>query len=206
MQVAGLMAEAHGPADALRFYREVAGRKPVEVQSLEGAGQMAFLLSRYKMARSYLDKALRSSSAAQPLMDRALAEKNLQIANAVVAIYPSEELPQRARLLRVVSAYDAARKRYTACANGNAGQSRAPQSGSTQIQNNDQMTTLGNRWQNSKPGLTVAALVNSDQLEKSTMQLVYDTEQITEQVCGEPTGVDAALLRIAASPDSVDQQ
>jgi tetratricopeptide (TPR) repeat protein len=206
MQVAGLMAEAHGPADALRFYREVAGRKPIEVQSLEGAGQMAFLLSRYKMARSYLDKAVKSSSAAHPLMDRALAEKNLQIANAVVAIYPSEELPQRARLLRVVSAYDAARKRYTACANGNAGQSSAPQSGSTQIQNNDQMTTLGNRWQNSKPGLTVAALVNSEQLEKSTMQLVFDTEQITEQVCGEPTGVDAALLRIAASPDSVDQQ
>jgi tetratricopeptide (TPR) repeat protein len=206
MEVATLMAEAHGPSDALRFYREVAGRKPVEVQALEGAGQMAFLLSKYKLARGYLDKALKSSNAAHPLQDRALAEKNLQIANAVVAVYPSEELPQRTRLLRVVSAYDTARKRYTACANGNAGQSSSPQSGSTQIKNNEQMSTLDNRWQNSKPGLTVATLVNSAPLEKSTMQLVYDTEQITAQVCGEPTGVDAALLRIAASPDSVDQQ
>jgi hypothetical protein len=34
---------------------------------------------------------------------------------------------------------------------------------------------------------------------------VYDTEQVTVRVCGEPTGEDAALLRIAASPDSVDQ-
>jgi tetratricopeptide (TPR) repeat protein len=206
MEVAGLLAEAHAPSDALRFYREVAGRKPVEVQSLEGAGQMAFVLSRYAMARTYLDKALKASNATHPLKDPALAEKNLQLANAVVAVYPSEELPQRARLLRMVSAYDAARRRYTACANGNAGQSSSPQSGSTQIKNNEQMSTLGNRWQNSKPGLTVATLVNSAPLEKSTMQLVYDTEQITAQVCGEPTGVDAALLRIAASPDSVDQQ
>ncbi len=37
------------------------------------------------------------------------------------------------------------------------------------------------------------------------MQLVYDTELATVQVCGEPTGEDAALLRIAASPDSVEQ-
>ena len=206
MEVARLMAEAHEPADALRFYREAAGRQPVEAQALEGAGQMAFLLSKYTLARSYLDRALKSSNAAHPLMDRALAEKNLQIANAVVAIYPSEELPQRERLRRVVRAYEVARKRYTACANGNAGQSNAPQNGSTQIQNNDQMTALANRWQSAKPRLTVAALADDAQLEKATTQLVYDTEQITLQVCGEPTGVDAALLRIAASPDSVDQQ
>ena len=93
-----------------------------------------------------------------------------------------------------------------ACANGNAGQSNAPQNGNAQIQNNDQMTALGNRWQSSKAGLTVAALVDSEPMEKVTMQLVYDTEQVTEQVCGEPTGEDAVLLRIAASPDSIDQQ
>jgi hypothetical protein len=178
----------------------------VEVQALEGAGQMAFLLSKYKLARGYLDRALKASNAAHPLMDRALAEKNLQIANAVVAIYPSEELPQRERLRRVVQAYAVARRRYTACANGNAGQSNAPLNGKAQIQNNEQMAALANRWQSAKPRLTVAELTDDAQLEKATMQLVYDTEQVTLQVCGEPTGKDAALLRIAASPDSVDQQ
>jgi tetratricopeptide (TPR) repeat protein len=210
MEVAGLLTDAHAPSDALRFYREAAGRRPVEVQALEGAGQMAFVLSRYKMARSYLDRALKSSNAAHPLKDRGLTEKNLQIANAVVAIYPSEELPQRERLLRVVRAYGVARKRYSACANGNAGQNQAAQNASTQVKNNeqmnnDQMTALGTRWQNSRPKLTLAALVDSAQLEKTTMQLVYDTEQVTVRVCGEPTGEDATLLRIAASPDSIDQ-
>lgn len=205
MAVAGLLAEAHAPSDALRFYREVAGRRPVEAQALEGAGEMAFQLGRYTMAHGYLDRALKACNAAHPLKDQALAEKNLQIANAVVAIYPSEQLPQRERLLRVVRAYEVARKRYTACANGNAGQNQIPQNGSTQIQNNDQMSALGTRWQNAKPRLTVTALVDSAQLEKTAMQLVYDTEQVTVRVCGEPTGEDAALLRIAASPDSVDE-
>jgi tetratricopeptide (TPR) repeat protein len=205
MQAAGLLAEAHAPADALHLYQEVAARRPVVVQALEGAGQMAFLLARYRTARTYLDRALNASNAAHPLRDRALVEKNLRIANAVMAIYPSPELPQRERLRRVVRAYEVARKRYMACANGTGGQSNGPQNGRAQIENNDQMTALGNRWQSERPRLTVAALVDSAQLEQATMQLVYDTEQVTERACGEPTGEDEALLRIAHSPDSVDQ-
>jgi tetratricopeptide (TPR) repeat protein len=205
MEAAGLLAEAHFPADALHLYQEVAARRPVVLQALEGTGQMAFLLARYRTARTYLDRALNASNAAHPLMDRALAEKNLRIANAVMAIYPSPELPQRERLRRVVRAYELARKRYMACANGTSGQSNGPQNGRAQIENNDQMTALGNRWQSARPRLTVAALVDSAQLEQATMQLVYDTEQVTERACGEPTGEDEALLRIAASPDSVDQ-
>jgi tetratricopeptide (TPR) repeat protein len=205
MEVAGLLAEAHALADALHIYHEVAGRRPVVVQALEGTGQMAFTLARYRTARTYLDRALNASNAAHPLMDRVLVEKNLRIANAVMAIYPSPELPQRERLRRVMRAYNVARKRYTACANGAAGQNNTPQNGSTQIQNNDQMTALGNRWESARPRLTVAALVDSAQLEQATIQLVYDTEQVTERVCGEPTGEDEALLRIAASPDTIDQ-
>jgi tetratricopeptide (TPR) repeat protein len=205
MEVAGLLVEAHAPSDALQIYREVAGRRPVVVQALEGTGQMAFLLARYRAARNYLDRALNASSAAQPLKDRALTEKNLGIANAIMAIYPSPALPERDRLKRVVRVYNVARRRYTACANGNTGQSTEPQNGSAQIQNNDQMTTLGNRWQAAQPRLTVAALADSPHLEQATMQLVYDTEQTTARVCGEPTGEDAALLRIAASPDSIDR-
>jgi hypothetical protein len=163
------------------------------------------LLGRYKMARTYLDRSLKASSAAHPLADRALAEKNLQIANAVMAIYPSEELRRRERLRRVVHAHDVAQKRYLACANGMAGKITAPQNGSTQIQNNEQMTALGNRWQSMRPKLTLAALADDPQLEQATMQLVYDTEQLTAEVCGEPTGEDAALLRIAQSPDSIDR-
>jgi tetratricopeptide (TPR) repeat protein len=205
MEAASLLAEAHFPADALHLYQEVAARRPVVLQALEGTGQMAFLLARYRTARTYLDRALNTSNAAHPLMDGALVQKNLRIANAVMAIYPSRELPHRERLRRVVRAYELAHKRYMECANGLGGQSNGPQNGRTQIENNDQMTALGNRWQSARPRLTVAALVDNAELEQATMQLVYDTEQVTARACGEPTGEDEALLRIAASPDSVDQ-
>jgi hypothetical protein len=204
MEVAGMLAEAHDPPDALRIYHEVAGRQPVGPQALEGTGQMAFLLERYKMARTYLDRALKACSPAHPLADRALAGKNLQIANAVMAIYPSEELPRRQRLQRVLHAHDVAQKRYLACANGLAGKNTTPQNGSTQIQNNEQMTALGDRWQSMQRKLTLAALADDPQLEQAAMRLVYDTEQLTAQVCGEPTGENAALLRIAAAPDSIN--
>ena len=205
MEAASLLAEAHFPADALHLYQEVAARRPVVLQALEGTGQMAFLLARYRTARTYLDRALNTSNAAHPLMDRALVQRNLRIANAVMAIYPSRELPHRERLRRVVRAYELAHKRYMECANGLGGQTNGPQNGRAQIENNDQMTALGNRWQSARPRLTMAALVDNAELEQATMQLVYDTEQVTARTCGEPTGEDEALLRIAASPDTVDQ-
>ena len=204
MVVAGLLTDAHAPADALHMYLEVAKRRPVVPRALEGAGQMAFTLGRYRTAREYLEKALNAASAAHPLADKALAETNLRVASAVMAISPSPALPQRERLRRVVRAYETARKRYTDCANGNAGQSPVA-NGKTQIQNSQEMATLGNRWQAARPRLTIASLANDASLEEATMQLVYDTEQVTEHVCGEPTGEDAALLRIAASPESVNQ-
>ena len=205
MEVAGLLAEAHAPADALHIYHEVAQRRPVVVQALEGTGQMAFTLGHYRTARDYLNRALSAADAAHPLKDRALAEKNLQIANAVIAIYPSPMLPQRERLRRVMRVYNVARRRYTDCLNGNAGQSATPQTGHAQIANDQAMTALGNRWQAARPRLTLADLADDAKLEQSTMQLVYDTEQVTARVCGEPSGEDEALLRIAASPDTVDQ-
>jgi len=44
------------------------------------------------------------------------------------------------------------------------------------------------------------------QLEQTIMQLVYQTEQITSQQCGPPTGNDALLLKMARAPEAIEQQ
>ena len=67
MAAAGLLAEARAPADALHLYHEVAQRRPVVVQALEGTGQMAFRLGRYRTARDFLTRAVNAASAAHPL-------------------------------------------------------------------------------------------------------------------------------------------
>jgi hypothetical protein len=38
------------------------------------------------------------------------------------------------------------------------------------------------------------------------MRLVYQTEEITSQQCGAPTGNDALLLMIARNPEAVEQE
>ncbi len=247
LEVAGLLEAAHAPTDALHLYRQVADRHPADLQAFQDAGDMAFLLGRYRLAKSYLEKALTASSTQHPLVDRPLAEKNLQIANTVLAAYPSPELPQRERLRRVVLAHEAARQRFNSCsaASGTPGdndvtngsqtgaqtqtkaqtqsqnqtQNQVPNQAQKHVQTNtagtngatsytaktDSMAALAQRWQDARPHLAVADMTDNAQLEQAAMQLVYDTEQVTEQVCGEPTGVNAALLRIASSPDSINQ-
>jgi tetratricopeptide (TPR) repeat protein len=205
LEVAGLLATAHAPSDALHIYHEVAGRRPVVVGALEGTGQMAFTLARYRTARTYLEKALAASSATHPLLDRTLTERNLKIATAVLDIFPSQQLTRRERMRRVLRAREVAHRRFSACMDQISGQNNTPQNSAVQSQSHDQMNALSSRWQSARPHLTVAELADNAQLEQAAMQLVYDTEQITQRVCGEPTGEDATLLRIAASPETVDQ-
>jgi len=49
-------------------------------------------------------------------------------------------------------------------------------------------------------------LEQDPELEQRIMQLVYQTEQITSQQCGSPTGNDALLLKMSQAPEAVEQQ
>ncbi len=236
LEVAALLEQAHAPLDALRQYREVASRHPPSIVALEGAGQSAFMLGRYRTARTYLERAL---AAQRPLINHAAVETNLREADGVLAAYPSPQLPQRERLRRVVHAHDVARMRYLACARQlatahlaaapvaspapapPAGRSlasrlnllgdRTAQSPSDKVaaqpasSADSDMTSLATRWNAARPRLEMKDLEENPQFEQAEMQLVYDTEQITSHVCGQPTGTNAALLRIATSPETVDQ-
>jgi tetratricopeptide (TPR) repeat protein len=219
LEVAGLLAEAHAPNDAFRLYHEVASRRPIVTEAVEGAGQMAFAMGHYRTANLYLDRAVTvAANGAQPLVNRPLTERNLQIARAVLAAYPSPQLPPRERLRRVIRAYETARARFASCSGqvqsggGNAAgakpASQATQTASTQTggaKNSDEMAALAARWQKEPARLRIADLEKKPELEAGAMQLVYDTEQITARACGQPAGLDAILLRIAAAPDAVDQ-
>ncbi len=41
---------------------------------------------------------------------------------------------------------------------------------------------------------------------QNTLSLAYETERATAGPCGEPTGQDASLLRIARAPEQVEVQ
>jgi len=239
LEVAALLEQAHAPLDALGQYHEAASRHPASIIALEGAGETAFMLGRYRTARTYLERALAASGPEHPLVDRAAVETHQKEAEAVLAAYPSPQLPQRERLYRVLHAHEVARLRYFACARqlaqqppaatppanphpvatvpvkrtlasrfnllGGGKQQNEPAKPAQPATSDSDMASLAARWSAARPHLNMKDLAENPQFEQAEMQLVYETEQITSHVCGEPTGEDAALLRIAASPDTVEQ-
>jgi tetratricopeptide (TPR) repeat protein len=62
------------------------------------------------------------------------------------------------------------------------------------------------RWQDLPPRISMADLERDPDLAQTQTQLIYDTELVTQQVCGEPGGDDALLLKIAQAPNQVEEE
>jgi hypothetical protein len=70
----------------------------------------------------------------------------------------------------------------------------------------DPLQGLLERWQQLPPKISLADLEKKPELAQKQIQLIYDTELITQQVCGAPAGDDALLLRIAQAPNQVEEE
>jgi tetratricopeptide (TPR) repeat protein len=70
----------------------------------------------------------------------------------------------------------------------------------------DPLQALTKRWQQLPAKISVTALEKDPELTQTQIQLIYDTEIITQEVCGAPSGDDALLLRIAQTPNQVEQE
>jgi tetratricopeptide (TPR) repeat protein len=70
----------------------------------------------------------------------------------------------------------------------------------------DPLQALHARWQQLPARLTVAELEQDPDLHQNQLQLIYDTEIVTQQVCGGATGDDALLLKIAQDPSQVEEE
>ena len=70
----------------------------------------------------------------------------------------------------------------------------------------DPLQALSERWQNLPGKLTLSDLENGPDLAQSQIQLIYDTETVTQQVCGAPGGDDALLWKIAQAPNQVEEE
>ncbi len=70
----------------------------------------------------------------------------------------------------------------------------------------DPLQALAERWQQLPAKISVTALEKDPELTQTQIQLIYDTETVTQAVCGAPSGDDALLLRIAQAPNQVEQE
>ncbi len=194
LEIAGMMEEAHDPADALEIYRSVAERRPYPIEALEGAGRAAFTLGRFQLAREYLEKVVNHPNfVSLPESIRTVDREMLAQAIQVLNLYPEDELAPQERAERILHAAKIAQARLAACSN-NQSVLAAPLAG-----------LLAN-WQQVPTRLMAPALARDPEMEQTIMSLIFNTEEQTALVCGSPTGDDALLLKIAQSPAAVEQR
>lgn len=194
LEIAGLLEEAQDPQSAFEIYRRLTLNRPARLEALEGSGRTAAVQGRYLLAREYLTRALNDPTLeSRPAAERDAVRNSLAEAVHLLALYPGPELNPRARAERIRHNVETARARMTDCSAGVVAPSASA------------LANLATRWQQAPMNMTARALEDDPELEQTLMTLVYDTERVTTQICGKPTGEDALLLKIAQAPWAVVQ-
>jgi len=160
----------------------------------------------------------------------------LSEATRLLLLYPSSRLNPRERNTRILTDRKLAMARLAECTQEKASapaktsevaSAPAPKGGSNPLQSlasrfsrqpakpaanqpapppADPLQALTARWQQPPAKLTLANLENDPELAQTQIQLIYDTELVTQQICGTPAGDDALLLRIAQAPNQVEEE
>jgi tetratricopeptide (TPR) repeat protein len=192
--IAGMLESADDPANALGLYQKALRHKPVPLAAIEGAGRAAYNLGRYLTAKQYLERAMNHAGFEKLASDQQATYRNmLADSDHILLLYPSEDLSIRARAMRVLANRKTAQERLAACLST---KSVVPQP----------LQEIASQWQQLPKVLQPTQLGRDPQLERNLMQLVYQTETVTAQQCGAPTGNDALLLKIAQNPEAVEQE
>ncbi len=116
LTLGGLLEQAGDPAGALEVYRRAAGHRPTRVEALTGEARAAEALGRYGTAKQWLQQAAGDpgfSKTAEPL--RTEAQARLERVQAMLLLYPSENLPNGERARRIAHLAGLAQTRLAGC-------------------------------------------------------------------------------------------
>lgn len=194
LQIAAMLEQAKDPVSALAIYRAVADSRTAPLAAFEAAGRTAYALGMYRVSAQYLGRGAATPAFANlPAAEQAADRAMLNASNRILVLFPAFDLPDRTRAQRVLDAKLRAHTRLAACS-ASAATPLAP------------LAPVIARWGQIPTRLTALQLEQQPELVQSILQLVYDTETVTAQACGAPTGDDALLLRIARNPAAVEQE
>lgn len=187
--VGNLLIRVNEYDQALKLFRDALSENSSYEPALLGTGEAYFETARYSLAQRYLERALRKN----PSLTR--ASDLLDTARAVLSINPFERgLSSRQRAQRAISAFDQAKARMEQCA-AQRGISLQADVVQTPLQ------TLHQQLMKAQPQMKERNLRRDPDLVSSTMDLVFEVERTTVHECGEPHGLDQALLLIARTQE-----
>lgn len=178
-----------------------------------GVGKAAFNQGHYRTAILYLDAALAKAPHDQQTRDM------LETARLILEDDPFlRNLSALERQERTLKAYAAATKRLDSCVKAqtanttpastdNQSTNATPVAPAAQAAgaNNAALQNLVTRERQLRSQMTAAKLMKNPELPAAAMNFVFDVEEQTVPICGEPSGIDLALLLIGRNREGVER-
>jgi tetratricopeptide (TPR) repeat protein len=194
LQAAKLFGKAKDDAGELAQYEEVLRFDPANSAALAGAGEAAYRSGDYLTARRYLQAAVNanpSDSDSRQLLETT----DLILHNDPFLSHISDAERNR----RITAAFAQAEKRLTECAQQTNVDLKTATPAATPL------ASLQSLWSEAKPDLARLRSPAETDLPDALMEVVLQIERQTASTCGQPQGLDLALLRISQKREIASQ-
>jgi tetratricopeptide (TPR) repeat protein len=176
--------QVKGYDDALKLFHQALLEEPHLPAALAGSGECHFQNGEYAQAERYLARALKQD----PHMTQAAAM--LETVQSVLNNDPfNRRLGNMERARRAVLDFDSALTRLQGCARQKGIDLKAG--------GGDPLQTLYVQASGLQPRARQQYLSRDSELLSQTMDVVFEIEQATAHTCGQPQGIDLALLLMA---------
>ena len=195
LQAAHLFEQAQDYAGALAQYEAVLRLDPGNVAALAGAGEAAYRSGNYVLAQRYLRMAANDNP------EDEAARQLLESTELILRANPfHSHISDAERNRRIDAAFAQAEVRLTQCA-----QAANVDLASTANPPASPLPGLQARWLLAKPDLKLLRSAAETDLPDAIMDVVFQIEQQTSATCGQPEGLDLALLLISKKREAATQ-
>jgi tetratricopeptide (TPR) repeat protein len=194
LQAAKLFGKAQDDAGELAQYEEALHLDPANSAALAGAGDAAYRSGDYVAARRYLQAAV-SANPSNSDSRQLLETTDLILHNDPFLRHISDAERNR----RITAAFAQAEKRLTECAQQKGVDLKTATPAATPL------ASLQSLWTEAKPDLARLRSPAETDLPDALMDVVLQIEQQTTATCGQPQGLDLALLLISEKREAASQ-
>jgi tetratricopeptide (TPR) repeat protein len=195
LEAAQLFEQAQDYAGALSQYEEVLRLEPENAIALGGAGESAYRSGNYATAEHYLRQAVTANG------NDSNARELLASADLIIHTNPfHSHISDAERNRRIAAAFTQAEERLTKCI-----QQTGAATKTNDVSSASSLTALQSRWTQVQPDLDHLRSPGETDLPDAIRDVVFQLEQQTAATCGQPQGVDLALLLISEKRQAASQ-
>ncbi len=200
LETAQLLEKAHDYSTALSEYEKAVMLDHGNAVALAGAGESAYRAGRYRTAERHLQAAV--SANPQDSDSRRL----LDSASLVLRADPFvRHISDAERNRRIAAALARAGERLRSCAQQKGIDLTTSANSDSSSPLPPALATLNARWLTIKTDLPKLRSPGETDMPDAIMDLVFQIEQQAANDCGEPQGLDQALLLISRDREAADQ-